>query len=105
MEDWAIELACGRSEEAWDRLITRYRRVIVAASQHCARDYDGVRDAFARGCEALREDDLRRLRTYIEQTDHRAKFSTWLVAVVRNVTVDWFRHRDGRRRLLAICEE
>src|SRR5204862_8352880 len=31
------------------------------------------------GCEALREDDLARLRCYPEQPLHGARFSTWLV--------------------------
>src|SRR5256884_6143389 len=61
-------------------------------------------DVFARACEALRADDLRRLRSWVEQPEHRARFSTWLVTVVRHVTVDWFRHRDGRRRLSVVAE-
>src|SRR5437867_8735115 len=61
-------------------------------------------DVFAQVCEALRADDLRRLRCYVDQTDHRARFSTWLVTVVRHLTVDWFRHRDGRRRLSIAAE-
>jgi hypothetical protein len=60
-------------------------------------------DVFARVCEALREDDLGRLRTYIAEENHRATFSTWLVAVVRNLTIDWFRHRDGRPHLSVIA--
>ena len=61
-------------------------------------------DVFARVCEALREDDLARLRCYAEQPIHGARFSTWLVTVVRRLTIDWFRRRDGRRRLSAIAE-
>jgi len=61
-------------------------------------------DVFARVCEALREDDLARLRCYVEQQIHGARFSTWLVTVVRHLTIDWFRHRDGRRRLSALAE-
>src|SRR5437868_1451768 len=60
-------------------------------------------DVFARVCEALREDDLRRLRAFATQQGHRARFSTWLVTVVRHLTVDWFRHRDGRRRLSTLA--
>jgi len=60
-------------------------------------------DVFARACEALRADGLGRLRSWVEQPEHRARFSTWLVTVVRHLTVDWFRHRDGRRRLSAVA--
>ena len=104
MEGWAAELDQGRADAAWDLFLDRYRRLIFAAIRHYAQDYDDVMDVFARVCEALREDDLRRLRSYVTQRDHRARFSTWLVTVVRNLTVDWFRHRDGRRRLSAVAE-
>lgn len=105
MEDWTAALDRDDAEAAWDFFISRYRRLIFAAIRHYARDYDDVMDVFARVCEALREDDLRRLRAYHAQAEHRARFSTWLVTVVRNLTIDWFRRRDGRRRLPAVAEE
>jgi len=104
VEDWVAELQRGRFDVAWDLFLDRYRRLIFAAIRHYAQDYDDVMDVFARACEALREDQLRRLRGWVEQPDHRARFSTWLVTVVRHLTVDWFRHRDGRRRLSAVAE-
>ena len=104
MEDWRDRLDQGTPDGAWDLFIQRYRRLIFAAIRHYARDYDDVMDIFARVCEALREDDLRRLRTWSANPSHKAKFTTWLVAVVRNLTIDWFRHRDGRRRLSTIAE-
>src|SRR5687768_1856819 len=61
-------------------------------------------DVFARVCEALREDDMLRLRTWLEQPDYTARFTTWLVAVVRNITIDRFRSRDGRRRLSKVAD-
>jgi RNA polymerase sigma factor (sigma-70 family) len=104
MEDWVAQLRSGRPDAAWDLFLDRYRRLLFAAIRHYARDYDDVMDVFARVCEALREDDLRRLRGWVEQPVHRAKFSTWLVTVARNLTVDWFRQRDGRRRVSAIAD-
>lgn len=103
-EDWAVALHEGQPEVAWDLLLSRYRRLIFAAIRHYAQDYDDVMDVFARVCEALREDDLARLRCYAEQPIHGARFSTWLVTVVRHLTIDWFRRRDGRRRLTALAE-
>lgn len=103
MEDWAAELERGSPEAAWDLFLTRYRRLLFAAIRHYAQDYDDVMDVFTRVCETLREDDLRRLRVYAEQPEHRARFSTWLVTVVRHITIDWFRHRDGRHRLSAVA--
>ena len=104
MEDWIAELQRGPPEAAWDLFVGCYRRLIFAAIRHYAQDYDDVMDVFARVCEALREDDLRRLRKNVEQPEHRARFSTWLVTVVRHLTIDWFRHKDGRRRLSAVAE-
>jgi RNA polymerase sigma factor (sigma-70 family) len=104
MEDWVAELQRGRPDPAWDLFLTRYRRLIFAAIRHYAQDYDDVMDVFARVCEALREEDCRRLRMYVDEPHHRARFSTWLVTVVRHITVDWFRERDGRRRLSAVAE-
>ena len=104
MEGWAAALEVGRPDAAWDLFLDRYRRLIFAAIRHYAQDYDEVMDVFAQVCDALREDDLRRLRSYTDQRDHRARFSTWLVTVVRNLTVDWFRHRDGRRRLSVVAQ-
>src|SRR5688572_16859779 len=104
MEAWIAELRRGSSEVAWDLFLDRYRRLIFAAIRHYAQDYDDVMDVFARVCESLREHDLRRLRDYVAQPDHRASFSTWLVTVVRHLTIDWFRHRDGRRRISAVAE-
>ena len=97
------ELQRGRFDEAWDLFLDRYRRLVFAAIRHYAQDYDDVMDVFARACEALRADNLRRLRSWVEEPEHRARFSTWLVMVVRHLTVDWFRHRDGRKRLSAIA--
>ena len=104
MDDWVAELRQGRPEASWDLFLDRYRRLIFAAIRHYAQDYDDVMDVFARVCEALREDDLRRLRSYVDQPEHRARFSTWLVTVVRHLTIDWFRHRDGRRRLSVVAD-
>ena len=99
------ELRRGNSDAAWDLFLDRYRRLVFAAIRHYAQDYDDVMDVFARVCESLREGDLKRLRCYVAQPSHTARFSTWLVTVVRHLTVDWFRHRDGRRRLSSVATE
>jgi RNA polymerase sigma factor (sigma-70 family) len=104
MDDWVVELRRGRLEAAWDLFLDRYRRLVFAAIRHYADDPDDVMDVFARVCDALRENDMRKLRMYVDEPNHRARFSTWLVAVVRHLTVDWFRERDGRPRLSALAQ-
>ncbi len=104
MDDWKVRLREGAPDAAWDLFVDRYRRLLFAAIRHYVQDHDDVMDVFAWVCEALREDDLRRLRTYLDASSHRARFSTWLVTVVRHLAVDWLRHRDGRKSLSAAAE-
>ena len=53
-------------------------------------------DAYAHMLECLRSNEFARLRTY--QGDGRAKFSTWLVVVLRRMALDHRRQRVGRER-------
>lgn len=98
MERWLAELEAGRPEAAWDAFLARYRRLVFAAIRHYVQDHDDVMDAFAQVCEGLRENDLHRLRAYERASNHPARFSTWLVVVVRNLCVDWIRQQYGRPR-------
>lgn len=104
MDDWMAELRAGRSDAAWDLFVARYRRLLIAAIRHYLREPDDVMDVFAWVCEALRDADMRRLRSYSDRAAPRARFSTWLVTIVHRLTVDWIRRRDGRRRLPAVVE-
>ena len=104
MEDWLSPLQQGHTDAAWDAFLARYRRLIFASIRHYTQDYDDGMELFAHVCERLHADGMARLRTRAETTG-RARYSTWLVAVVRHLTVDWFRHRDGRRRLPALAHD
>jgi len=99
VEPWIAPLEAGDPERAWDLFVERYRRLIFGAIRHYTGERDDVMDVFARVCEALRENDFARLRRCAAHADPTRPLSTWLVAVVHNLTIDWFRHRDGRRRL------
>lgn len=98
MEEWLTRLENGDPEGAWDLFLARYRRLLFATIRNHARDYDEVMDVFTAVCEALRENDLARLRLYGSGGVHRARFSTWLVVVVRNLALDRLRAVHGRRR-------
>ncbi len=102
-ESWIVPLKAGDPEAAWDLFIERYRRLIFGAIRRYTTEPDDIMDVFARVCEALREDDFIRLRRCGATVDPDRPFSTWLVAVVHNLTIDWFRHRDGRPRLSTIA--
>src|SRR5881409_2937732 len=102
-ESWIAPLEAGDPEAAWDLFIERYRRLIFGAIRRYTAEPDEVMDVFARVCEALRQDDFARLRRCAAHVDPNRPFSTWLVVVVHNLTIDWFRHRDGRARLGALA--
>ena len=102
MEDWMADLQSGRIDAAWERFVDRHRKTIFAAIRRYAKDHDDVMDVFAHVCDALRANDLRRLRSWMDPPDHHARFSTWLVTVVHHLAVDWYRHRDGRRRVSTV---
>src|SRR5947209_6812311 len=103
VESWIAPLEAGDPEASWDLFIERYRRLIFAAIRHYTAEPDEVMDVFARVCEALREGDFARLRRCAAHVDPARRFSTWLVVVVHNLTIDWFRHRDGRKRLSTLA--
>jgi RNA polymerase sigma factor (sigma-70 family) len=97
-EPWIAALREGDVDAAWAAFLERYRRLIFATIRRFARDDDEELDAFAHVCEALRAGDMGRLRRYLDEPAHRARFSTWLVTVVRNLAIDSLRQQIGRRR-------
>lgn len=96
-EAWARRLASGDGEGAWKEFLERHRRLIFATIGRLVPDREEQMDAFALVCEKLREDDFRRLRRF--DFDGPALFSTWLVTVIRNLVIDWYRRTRGRSRL------
>ena len=99
MEPWLSVLGMGRSQAAWDLFVERYRRVILATIQRVVPDHDDVMDVFSTVCDGLSANDCARLKRYSDRSSHGASVATWLVAVVRNLTIDWLRHHEGRRRV------
>lgn len=81
-------------EAQWRDFVAVYSRLILHSARAVARDGDGAMDAYAYMLERLRADEFARLRAYRE--DSRAKFSTWLVVVLRRMAIDHRRQRVGR---------
>lgn len=98
MEPWLTELEQGRTQAAWDLFADRYRRLMIATIKRLVPDQDDVMDVFSTACQALVANDFARLRRYSDQHALRATAATWLVAVVRNLTIDWLRQQEGRQR-------
>jgi RNA polymerase sigma factor (sigma-70 family) len=99
VEPWLATFNAGDSQAAWDLFAERYRRLMLATIRRLVADHDDVMDVFSTVCQALSANDFARLRRYSDRSAQFASVATWLVAVVRNLTVDWLRQRDGRRRL------
>lgn len=98
MEKWRATLAAGDPAGAWDLFIARYRPLIVAVIGRTVDDDDDISDVFAEVCADLSRNDLERISRH--KDSGKARFSTWLVTVVHHRTIDWIRHRDGRRRIV-----
>lgn len=97
-ESWLQALRAGDPDRAWDIFIGEYRALIFAIIRHYTHDHDEVMDVFAEVCGGLRRDSLARLQKYWDQPTHTARFSTWLVTVVRHLIIDWMRQHVLRRR-------
>lgn len=99
MEPWLSKLNAGQGLAAWDLFVERYRRLILASIRRLVQDHDDVMDVFSSVCQALSANDFARLRRYSGQSARGASVATWVVAVVRNLTIDWIRKQEGRRRI------
>jgi len=98
-EPWLDAYRAGDPDKAWDLFLGQYRALLFATIRHFTRDQDEVMDAFAEVCGALRGDDLARVRRYWDRSTHTARFTTWLVTVVRHQVIDWGRQHAFRRRV------
>jgi RNA polymerase sigma factor (sigma-70 family) len=99
VEAWEQSLAAGDGEAAWNHFIARYRGLIIATIRRTLDTHEDLPDVLADVTHGLSADGLRALRKYIEHEGTKGRFSTWLVVVVRNRTIDWIRRQSGRRRI------
>ena len=83
-------------EAAWEELIAKHSRMLIAVARSLGTDHDGVMDRYTYVLGKLRESDFRRLRMF--QGDRGAAFSTWLAAIARNLCLDYHRTQFGRPR-------
>lgn len=81
-------------EAAWDALIGRHSRLLLAVARSLGGGHDDVMDCYAYVLEKLRENDFHRLTAF--SADGRTQFSTWLTIAARRLCVDRHRSRYGR---------
>jgi RNA polymerase sigma factor (sigma-70 family) len=81
---------------AWDELIARNTRLLLAVARSFGGGHDEAMDRYAYILEKLREQDFRRLRSF--EPDRGASFATWLTLASRRLCLDQLRTRYGRDR-------
>src|SRR5215472_6584190 len=82
--------------EDWTAFLESYSRAILQVVHTFEHEQDARSDCFLFVCERLSKNQFRRLRRF--QPGGRAKFTTWLQVVVRNLCLDWHRQEYGRQR-------
>lgn len=90
-------------QRAWARFLERHSKLILKVAHETTQGYDGAMDRYTYVLERLRQDDFHRLRQFT--ADGRARFTTWLVVVVRRLCLDHVRHVYGRPRSANASDE
>jgi len=93
------ELRSGVSNSAWTTFLGTYSGLIYGVIRIFAREADHTADCFLFVCEKLSEKNYRRLLAF--KPDGKARFITWLRAVVRNLCLDWHRSQFGRKQVFS----
>ena len=86
----------GEREAAWEDLISRHTRLLLAVARSFRGSHDEVMERYAYILGKLRESDFRRLRTFSPAGG--ASFSTWLAVAGRRLCLDYHRSLYGRQR-------
>jgi RNA polymerase sigma factor (sigma-70 family) len=78
----------------WVNFLKEFAQIILQVIAVCEGDAENRAECFVYVCEQLARNRFRRLRRF--QRGGPASFTTWLRAVVRNLSVDWRRREFGR---------
>src|SRR6266496_2586788 len=80
-------------EAAWEKLIDRHTRLLMAVARSFGGDHDSVMERYSYILEKLRDAEFRRLRSYDAAAG--ASFPTWLTVTARHLCLDLHRARYG----------
>ena len=83
-------------EGAWAAFVREFSDQILRVARSLGGDHDISMDRYAFVLERLREDDCRRLRSYVRPG--AGEFRLWLIVVARRLCLDHHRQRYGRAR-------
>lgn len=90
-----IERCLQRDNEAWEQVVSRYKRRVF----HIAYKFTGRHDE----AEDLTQEIFLRVFKSLEKFHRDAEFSTWLSSVARNYCID--RYRASRREREVVVED
>lgn len=93
------------SEIAWEEFLKRYSKLILKVCWKFDKDYDKVMQQYLFTCEKLADNNFSLLKKYNSDFNRdKPKFSTWLAVVARNICIDNYRKKSGRKRYPAAVE-
>ena len=98
----AFENGGKNADTTWTYFLNKYSKLILKVIRSYTNDYDEVMDKYLFVCKKLSENNFSILKKYNYKDKRKAKLSTWLTVVVRNLCVDQFRDSHGRKRLPAV---
>ena len=84
--------------DAWAYFLNKYSKIILKVIRSYTNNYDEVMDKYLFVCNKISENNFSLLKKYNYNDKRKAKLSTWLTVVVRNLCVDQFRKNHGDRK-------
>ncbi len=95
-----IQIDFENRDKLWHEFINRFSKLILKIIWQFENDYDAVMDKYLWICGKLCCNDFSVLNKFkIGPHEETPKFTTWLVAVIRNLCVDAHRMHHGRKRI------
>ena len=83
---------------AWQEFLEGFAPVLFRVASLFADSYDERMDFFLYICDRLREDDMKRVRSFQRRAEAPCRFSTFLTVIAKNLAVDFLRAKEGRYR-------
>ena len=102
-QSW-MDLYREHPEQAWLNFIGIYDELIRQVIHRLVNDYDERMELYTYTLEQLKCNDYQKLTRYFDKA-RIFNFESWIVVIVRNCCMDWFRINNGRTRLLKSIKE
>jgi len=97
-DDRVLRRVAEQPAAAWDEFLERFAPTVFRVVCVFFDSYDRRMDLFVFVCQKLREDGMKRVRSYRYRPDAPCTFRSYLAVVVRNLALDFVRASEGRYR-------